>query len=278
MPWFRVDDGFSDHPKVKSIPRKDRLSAIGLWAIAGAWSAGKLTDGFVPAYMIGDFGASERTSLALVDAGLWERVSGGYRFHSWDEWQPWTREQIEERRRVKAEAGRKGGLKSGETRRAGRSTGEADASHLLEPPTQPNQTKEQKPPQPSVGAPHATPPAMPPTRRPRTGTRISADWQPSDDLKAWTRATCPAAAHVREVDRFRDYWTATSGQRGRKLDWDATWRNWARKTQDDADGRARGSTTDKRVAQAQSLREKYAEIDAADGLATVTQLAIGDAS
>jgi hypothetical protein len=27
---------------------------------------------------------------------------------------------------------------------------------------------------------------------------------------------------------FRDYWIAVAGQRGVKLDWDATWRNWVR--------------------------------------------------
>lgn len=28
---------------------------------------------------------------------------------------------------------------------------------------------------------------------------------------------------------FEDYWNAVSGQRGTKLDWDGTWRNWCRK-------------------------------------------------
>lgn len=28
---------------------------------------------------------------------------------------------------------------------------------------------------------------------------------------------------------FRDYWSAQPGQRGVKLDWEATWRNWVRR-------------------------------------------------
>lgn len=32
-----------------------------------------------------------------------------------------------------------------------------------------------------------------------------------------------------EFDRFQDYWTAVPGQKGRKLDWLATWRNWIRR-------------------------------------------------
>lgn len=31
---------------------------------------------------------------------------------------------------------------------------------------------------------------------------------------------------------FRDYWRAKGGASARKLDWDATWRNWCRKEAD----------------------------------------------
>jgi hypothetical protein len=30
------------------------------------------------------------------------------------------------------------------------------------------------------------------------------------------------------MESFVDYWTATSGAKGRKCDWDATWRTWCR--------------------------------------------------
>jgi len=32
---------------------------------------------------------------------------------------------------------------------------------------------------------------------------------------------------------FVDYWIAQPGQRGVKLDWEATWRNWMRRKQSD---------------------------------------------
>jgi hypothetical protein len=36
---------------------------------------------------------------------------------------------------------------------------------------------------------------------------------------------------VRQVaEQFKDYWAAQAGQKGVKLDWDATWRNWVRNT------------------------------------------------
>lgn len=74
-----------------------------------------------------------------------------------------------------------------------------------------------------------------------TGTRIPDDWTPSPDLIAWTRTNAPAAANDREVERFRDYWASTPGAKGRKTSWDATWRNWARRTQDDHDVGRRSS-------------------------------------
>lgn len=83
------------------------------------------------------------------------------------------------------------------------------------------------------------------------GTRLPDGWVPDDTLADWTRANAPAAANALEVDRFRDYWTAQPGAKGRKTDWAATWRNWARRCQEQAHGPQRGpaprSTTSDRV-------------------------------
>ena len=76
-----------------------------------------------------------------------------------------------------------------------------------------------------------------PVKKPADGpraTRLPADWVPDPDLVAWTRANAPAAANNTEVERFRDYWAAKAGADGRKVDWRATWRNWARKAQEQA--------------------------------------------
>lgn len=64
------------------------------------------------------------------------------------------------------------------------------------------------------------------------GTRLPEDWRPSEELIAWTREHAPGVGWP-EVDRFRDYWHSVPGQRGRKADWEATWRNWVRKAHDD---------------------------------------------
>ena len=76
-------------------------------------------------------------------------------------------------------------------------------------------------------------------------------WQPDQALADWTRANAPAAANALEVERFRDYWTAQPGAKGRKTDWAATWRNWARRCQEQHTqphrGQAPRSTTSERV-------------------------------
>ena len=83
------------------------------------------------------------------------------------------------------------------------------------------------------------------------GARLPDGWQPDQALADWTRANAPAAANALEVERFRDYWTAQPGAKGRKTDWAATWRNWARRCQEQAHQPSRGpaprSTTSDRV-------------------------------
>jgi hypothetical protein len=95
--WFKVDDGFYDHPKVKAIPRRQRQGAVALWTLAGSWCCRYLTDGIVPAHMIEEFGASVKDAESLVNTGLWEDCGGSYLFHDWVEFQ-FTREQVETER------------------------------------------------------------------------------------------------------------------------------------------------------------------------------------
>lgn len=101
MVWFKVDDGLHSHRKVLSIPRRDRSAAMGLWVLAGSWSAANLTDGEIPAYVIPQLGAHPRIAQVLVDAGLWHFVDGSFTFHAWSEdgRQP-SRRETEARRKA----------------------------------------------------------------------------------------------------------------------------------------------------------------------------------
>ena len=62
-------------------------------------------------------------------------------------------------------------------------------------------------------------------------TRLPADWVLPKEWGGWAvknRGWSAAQAHA-VSEEFRDYWIAKPGKDGRKLDWQATWRNWCRK-------------------------------------------------
>jgi len=66
-----------------------------------------------------------------------------------------------------------------------------------------------------------------PVRSP-TGSRLAPDWTLPEDLKAWATEARPDLDIALQAARFRDYWAALPGAKGRKTDWPATWRNWIR--------------------------------------------------
>ena len=118
MAWFKVDDGFYTSQKVMRIPRELRAQAVGVWLMAGTWSADKMTDGVVPAHILNEFGCNTEIFDAMIKSGLWklhEDVKPGddvvIVFHDWCEYQP-TREQMiakrEETHAKKVAAGKKG--------------------------------------------------------------------------------------------------------------------------------------------------------------------------
>lgn len=88
MAWFKVDDQFHASRKLNSIPKRHRLQAAGLWAIAGSWVSGQETDGFVPDYMIQVWSPTQKTVDSLVESGLWIRENNGFRFYSWLNYNP----------------------------------------------------------------------------------------------------------------------------------------------------------------------------------------------
>jgi hypothetical protein len=59
------------------------------------------------------------------------------------------------------------------------------------------------------------------------GARLPTDWQIPETFIAHAAANGMAAARIQiEAERFKNYWTAKSGQGAIKRDWFATWRNW----------------------------------------------------
>jgi hypothetical protein len=117
MTWFKVDDGFWRHAKVRRIGKdkvvvEARVAAVGLWTLAGDWSADNEEDGFVPDETVATWDPKHKLAALLVRVGLWRRGEAhgepGYQFHQWDQRQPTKAEKEVEREawRVKKAAQR----------------------------------------------------------------------------------------------------------------------------------------------------------------------------
>ncbi|TWS25576.1 hypothetical protein FK530_22930 [Tsukamurella conjunctivitidis] len=112
MPWFAVDDQFAFHAKAITAGNE----ALGMWVRAGSWCQQQGGTGVVPEGIVAALGGIDLAEK-LVRAGLWARTPSGFKFHEWDEYQK-LNSAARNRSAKRAEAGRMGGLKSGEARRA----------------------------------------------------------------------------------------------------------------------------------------------------------------
>ena len=64
----------------------------------------------------------------------------------------------------------------------------------------------------------------------KRGSRLSSDFCLPNEWNSWARNERPELNVLQTFDKFKDYWIAQAGQKGVKLDWLATWRNWVRNT------------------------------------------------
>lgn len=65
------------------------------------------------------------------------------------------------------------------------------------------------------------------------GSRLPEGWRPTEDeLRFAAGVGLDPVAVSREAEVFRDYWHGKAGEKGRKADWPATWRNWVRRAAD----------------------------------------------
>jgi hypothetical protein len=96
-------------------------------------------------------------------------------------------------------------------------------------------------------------------------SRLSDDWLPSVDNLLFAESEGLTASEINhEAAKFRDYWISAPGQKGVKLDWAATWRNWVRMAKPKANGHAeavplrREYTPTRDQPSEEELRRKYA--------------------
>ena len=129
MTWVRIDDRFPTHRKALAAGPLGR----DLYVCALAYSNLHLTDGQIPRAALESISACppghagrgvnawssivKRTAERLVEVGLWEARDGGYQIHDFHAWGNKTANEVNGLRHQKAEAGRRGGHRSGEARR-----------------------------------------------------------------------------------------------------------------------------------------------------------------
>ncbi|WP_172621032.1 hypothetical protein [Microbulbifer sp. GL-2] len=72
---------------------------------------------------------------------------------------------------------------------------------------------------------------VPSRANPKRGTRLPGNWVLTDKFRIEAQRLRPDLIHrIHDIaESFRDYWISQSGQRGVKLDWLATWRNWLKR-------------------------------------------------
>ena len=67
-----------------------------------------------------------------------------------------------------------------------------------------------------------------PIKETQRGSRLAQDWVLTKSLGEWAQVERPDLDVRLVAEQFKDYWIAQPGQKGVKLDWPATWRNWVR--------------------------------------------------
>ena len=97
MPWFRLDDGFHNHPKVARAGN----AAVGLWVRCATYSAHYLTDGRIPNQVVRKYGSAFQ-ERSLNDAGLWIPTDQGFIIPDYLEYNPSAEQVQEERKKARA--------------------------------------------------------------------------------------------------------------------------------------------------------------------------------
>jgi hypothetical protein len=189
--WFRLDDDVINDPKILLLPEAMRWIWIAFLCVASK------NDGALPAIEIIALSLRVKASKAteylnkLIHAGLIDQTETGYAPHNWNA------------RQFKSDVS---------TTRVKRFR-ERERNVSETPPHTETHTQTERP----------------SLRSGARGTRLPPDWRPiAEDRQEALAKLGSTQAIEQEMLKFHDYWKAQPGQRGVKLDWDATWRNWIR--------------------------------------------------
>ena len=93
---------------------------------------------------------------------------------------------------------------------------------------------------PSVSIPKGTKQKSDPRSR---GCRLPEDWRPNDDGRRLAVELLGNGGAHAELTKFLDFWQAKAGPNARKVDWDAAWRGWVRRSEENKRGPPAGAVT-----------------------------------
>lgn len=205
--WFRFYAEALRNPKVARLSDKEFRLWVELLAVAAD------NDGSIPC--LDDLKHLLKRRLdhlstgveRLISIGLIDALEDGYEPHNWSKFQ--YKSDVSTERVHK--------------HRAKRNVSET-------PPDTEADTEEEETNVSSSGA-------RKPAQRPKAdrGHRLPADWQPEalTGASAAEVAVWPVGAIERELSRFRDWAASATGPNSVKSNWQAAWRNWLKKAQDD---------------------------------------------
>lgn len=228
--YFKLDVGYLTNPKVAAVAAQ-RPTAILLHIGSIGYAAQHLTDGVVPvALVLRLTGATRRDADALVGAGLWADLGdGNVQIHDYLEHQ---------RSAAQAKAAEASGKKAAlarwdATRTPDRDTpGNADRMRTAEGDASEGPMRREREEREIESGPR------------KRGTRLPDPYPITTKMRTWATTETPTVDVNREHAKFCDYWAAVPGQKGVKLDWGGTWRNWMRRAAENATPGRRTPTPD----------------------------------
>lgn len=82
MSWVRLDDGFTEHPKILALA--DREVIVHIRALC---YAARRRDCHITPQALRVLGASKKTAERLAEVGVWDVNSDGWVIHDWEKYQ-----------------------------------------------------------------------------------------------------------------------------------------------------------------------------------------------
>jgi hypothetical protein len=218
--WIKMRIDLQTHPKVVRIlsaTMADKFRVIGglhaVWAIFDTHSVDGILNGYSPSildHLIGWDGFSQ----AMIDV-KWLSFDG----------ENLTVPEFEEHNGASGKRRAEDQKRKKKSRERPDSVRKVSADVSANPPDKLRTRGERE----DIDQEQELPPSSPKAKKAATkGTRLPDDWMPDHELIAQVTAES-GDLWKRELPKFKDYWPAQPGQRGVKLDWRGTFRNWVRK-------------------------------------------------